>query len=385
MINLVSWLVAAIWIYLLCARGGFWRAQERHDRDVPPAPARWPAVTAIIPARDEAETIGKAVSSLLLQDYPGHLDVIVVDDGSTDGTSEAAYAAAAALGAGDGLTVIEGAPPPRGWTGKLWALQQGFERAARAGHADYLLLTDADIVHGPRALIDLVCRAEAGGHVLASVMARLNCRSFAERCAIPAFVYFFQMLYPFAWVGRHDCKTAAAAGGCMLVAAKALKAIGGFGSISDALIDDCALARRLSEQGPIWLGLSESVHSIRRYDGFGPIGRMIRRSAYAELKFSPFRLFAAMLGMILTFIAPPLLALLASGHAALLGAFGWILMMISFQPMLRFYGVSPLWALAMPAIAALYMAWTVQSAIEHMQGRGGSWKGRFQARAGGAR
>lgn len=385
MTYLIAWLVAAIWIYLVYARGNFWRAQERHDRDVPPPPERWPAVTAIVPARDEAETIGEALRSLFSQDYPGRLDVILVDDGSSDGTAEAARVAAELLAAEDRLTVIDGAPPPRGWTGKVWALQQGFEQATAAGRRpDYLLLTDADVTHGARVLADLVSRASAGGQVLASVMAKLRCRSFAERCAIPAFVYFFQMLYPFAWVGQPERKTAAAAGGCMLVKTDVLAAIGGFRPISGALIDDCALARQLSDKGAIWLGLSESLHSIRRYETFGPISRMVRRSAYAELKFSPLRLLAAMLGMALTFLAPLLLAFFASGYAAFLGVLAWVLMLISFQPMLRFYGVSPLWALALPVIAAMYMVWTVQSAVEHALGRGGSWKGRFQA-AGGAK
>lgn len=384
MIHPFAWLVAAIWVYLVCARGNFWRARERHDRDVPPAPDRWPAVTAVVPARDEAETVGGALSSLLLQDYPGRLDVILVDDGSSDGTAKAACAAAETLGAAHRLTVIEGDPPPCGWTGKVWALQQGFERAtAQAAHPDYLLLTDADIVHGARALSDLVSRAAAGGFVLASVMAKLHCRSFAERCTIPAFVYFFRMLYPFAWVANSNRRTVAAAGGCMLARTDGMEAIGGFRSICGALIDDCALARQLGAQGPVWLGLSESVESIRRYETFGAIGRMIRRSAYAELRFSPLRLTAAMLGMAVTFIAPPLLTLLASGHAALPGALAWLLMVISFQPMLRFYGLNPLWALALPLVAAMYMVWTIQSALAHARGHGGSWKGRFQASAGG--
>lgn len=379
-------LALAIWVYLVAARGRFWLCMERHDRTVPSPPDRWPSVTAVIPARDEAETIATAVGSLLRQNYAGLSRLILVDDGSSDGTADAARAAAAEHGAEDRLTVINGGPPPAGWTGKLWALQQGFEAATSSvEQPDFLLLTDADIAHGPSAMSALVSRAVDGGHVLTSVMARLRCRSFAERCAIPAFVYFFEMLYPFAWVNRENSTTAAAAGGCILVRSDALKGIGGFRSISDALIDDCALARRLSGSGPIWLGLSDEIRSIRSYDGFGSIARMVERSAYAELDYSPLRLLAAMLAMAFIFLAPPFLVLVASGGTAVPAILACALMVLSFQPILRFYGLSPLWGFALPAIAVIYMAWTVRSALQHASGRGGEWKGRFQATAGGAR
>jgi hopene-associated glycosyltransferase HpnB len=377
MIEIIALIALAAWAYLLAARGGFWLARERDDRDAPAHPAAWPAVVAVIPARDEAATIGATVRSLLAQDYPG-LAIILVDDGSRDGTAAAASAAAAAAGARERLTVIEGAPLPAGWTGKGWAQKQGIaaagERAPR-----YLLLTDADIVYGPGALARLVARAEAGGCVLASLMVRLNCESLAERAFIPAFVFFFQMLYPFAWVARAERTTAAAAGGVMLVRADALARAGGIDAIRDALIDDCALARRLKAQGPIWLGLTDAVRSIRAYDGVGPIRRMVARSAYAQLGYSPLNLLGTTLGMALTFLAAPLLAILAHGPPQWTGLVAWLLMAVAFQPTLRLYRLNPLWGPALPAIALAYAVWTIDSALQYARGRGGQWKGRVQA------
>lgn len=386
MVYLFGGLVVGVWLYLIAFRGGYWRSRERLERDVPPPPLSWPNVTAVIPARDEAETIARTIGSLYSQDYPGHLDVVLVDDGSSDGTAQQAHAAAEAAGAGDRLTILRGTSPPAGWAGKVWALQQGFQFATSGdSHPEYILLTDADITHAPSTLRNLVSRAASGSHVLTSVMAKLRCTSFAERCAVPAFVFFFQMLYPFGWVNRGDSRTVAAAGGCMLARTDALTRIGGFEAISEALIDDCALARQLKPYGPIWLGLSNEVRSIRRYETFAEVGRMVKRSAYAELRYSPLRLAAAIAGMTLTFLTPPLLALLASGHAAIPGASAYALMALSYQPTLRFYRVSPLWALVLPGIAVMYTAWTVQSAAEHAMGRGGRWKGRFQAAAGSVR
>ncbi len=383
MILALAALATAIWIYLFVARGAFWLAAERQERGLPRFDGPWPAVTAIVPARDEAETIAAAVGSLLAQRYPGSLDVVLVDDGSVDATADLARKSAADASAGERLTVIEGVAPGTGWTGKVWALDQGF-RLVCAKHEGprYVLFSDADIVHAPSSLRDLVVRAETGGLVLVSAMARLRCVSFAERCAIPAFVYFFRMLYPFEWVNRPDRPTAAAAGGCMLVRAGALERLGGFSCIRDALIDDCALARRLAREGPIWLGLSDSVHSIRRYETFAPIARMVRRSAYAELRYSPLLLVAVVLAMALVFLAAPLLAIFASGLSALLGLIAWLLMVASYQPMARFYRINRLWGVALPLIAAMYMVWTVQSALEHASGRGGAWKGRYQASVG---
>jgi hopene-associated glycosyltransferase HpnB len=383
MLEIAAVFVLALWLYLLAGRGGFWLSGERDDRPEPPAPPVWPPIVAVIPARDEVATIDQTVRSVLGQDYPA-LQAIVVDDGSQDGTARVADEAAKLAGASERLTIINGRPLPAGWTGKLWALKQGVE-AAGARQPKYLLLTDADIVYGASALKRLVARAERQRTVLTSIMAKLNCASFAERLTIPAFVFFFQMLYPFAWVNRPQRATAAAGGGCMLVRADALATSGGIEAIRNALIDDCALARQMKAVGPVWLGLSEHVVSIRRYDGFAPIRRMVTRSAYAELRYSPLRLLGTVIGMALTFLAGPLLAIFASGTPALLGAAAWALMAIAYQPTLRLYRLSPLWGLALPAIACLYTLWTVESALQYARGQGGQWKGRVQAAPRGAR
>jgi len=369
----------AIWLYLLAGRGMFWLGRERDDRVIA-VPRSWPAVTAVIPARDEAECVGETVASLLRQAYPGRFTIILVDDQSRDGTAQVARAAAAALGAADRLTVLPGQPLPAGWTGKLWAQQQGVEAAeAESEPAGYLLLTDADIVYVAGELEKLVARAQAGGNVLTSLMAKLRCKSFAERAFIPAFIFFFQMLYPFAWANDPRRATAAAAGGCMLVRREALRAAGGMASIRNALIDDCALAKRLKVQGPIWIGLTDGVSSTRAYPAVEDIRRMVARTAYAQLGYSPLLLTGTVLGLALTYVAPVLLAVFARGFAEILGLAAWLLMALAFQPTLRFYRVSPLWGLVLPAIAAAYMAFTVDSAYQHARGRGGMWKGRAQA------
>ncbi len=386
MVGIFALFVLALWLYLLAARGGFWLAGQRDDRPELPGPVVWPPLIAVIPARDEAVTIARCVRSVLGQDYPGKLDVIVVDDNSQDGTGTIAGEAAAAIGARDRLVVLQGRLLPPGWTGKIWALKQGIDFAlTQTRKPKYLLVTDADIVCAPPALRRLVSRAENGPTGLTSVMAKLHCESFAERCLIPAFVFFFQMLYPFAWVNRRDHTSAAAGGGCMLMRSDALTRAGGIEAIRGALIDDCALAKRLKAVGPIWLGLSRRVASIRRYESFGPIRRMITRSAYAELRYSPLRLIATTLAMAVAFLAGPLLAILGSGSAAVLGLATWGAMFIAFQPTLSFYGLSPLWGLALPLIALAYIAWTIESALQYARGRGGAWKGRVQAAPRGAR
>ena len=377
MIEIIALFALAIWVYLLAARGGFWLARERDERPQPTEPANWPSVVAVIPARDEALSIGQTVRSLLQQDYPD-LDVIVVDDGSQDGTGEIAATAATEIGARERITVLRGQPLPPGWTGKVWAQKQGVAEATGKSPR-YLLLTDADIAYTPGALKRIVARAENGRYALTSVMVKLRCESFAERALIPAFVFFFQMLYPFAWVNRPEYATAAAAGGCMLVRGDVLEESGGIDGIRGALIDDCALASQIKAEGPIWLGLSDSVRSIRTYEGFGPIRRMVTRSAYAQLEYSPLRLAGTTLGMLLTFLAAPLLALFASGTAAIFGAAAWLMMAIAFQPTLRLYRLNPLWGLALPLIAFVYTIWTIESALQYVRGQGGQWKGRAQA------
>ena len=372
-------MVLASWLYLLLGRGFFWLGRERDDQ-APAGQGSWPFVVAVIAARDEAECVGDTVASLLRQGYPGIFAVILVDDQSRDGTAQIARDAAAALGAADRLTVISGRSLPAGWTGKLWAQSQGVEVAeAMAEPPDYILFTDADIVYVPEELRKLVARARAGGTVLTSLMAKLRCESFAERMFVPAFIFFFQMLYPFAWANDPRRSTAAAAGGCMLVRRETLRAAGGMASIRNALIDDCALAKRLKAHGPIWIGLTDGVCSARAYPAVEDIRKMVSRTAYAQLQYSPLILLGTVAGLAATYLFPVLLALFASGLPRIIGVAAWLSMALAFQPILRFYRVSPLWGVALPVIAATYMAFTLDSAYQHARGRGGMWKGRAQA------
>ena len=373
-------LALAVWLYLIVWRGGFWLAREREDHDLPSPPAggAWPSVIAVVPARNEAAMLRQSIDSLLRQDYLGSFSIMLVDDESSDGTAAAARSIAAE--APRKMTVIEGAPLRASWTGKVWAMHQGIAKAlTRDPPPDYLLLTDADIAYAPDALSRLVARAKPKGLVLVSLMAKLRCQSFAERACIPAFVFFFQMLYPFAWVNCDTARTAAAAGGCMLVDRRALERAGGIAKIRGALIDDCALARMMKFEGRIWLGLTDRVHSLRPYPHLGDIRHMVARSAYAQLCYSPLLLGAVVVGLALTFLAAPALALLAGTPALLLAAAAWALMSLAFVPILRFYGLSPLWTLALPLIAAAYLAFTLDSGYQHWRGQAGLWKGRSQA------
>jgi hopene-associated glycosyltransferase HpnB len=370
-------LTALIWLALLFGRGFYWLSAVR-DNERPAQPARWPSVVAVVPARNEAAVIGESVGSLLRQDYPGPLSVVVVDDDSSDGTGD--VAAAAGQGAAHGISVLKGAALPPGWTGKLWALKQGIA-AAEAGAPDFLLLTDADIAHRPDSLSWLVAKAVKDKTVLTSFMAKLRCESLAERSHVPAFIYFFEMLYPFAWVRQPKARTAAAAGGCVLLKTDALRLAGGIESIRNALIDDCSLARRLKAVGPIWLGLTERVHSIRPYETFADVRQMISRSAYAQLNYSPLLLAGTLLGMFVTYLAAPLLAIFAHGWPQWAGIAVWVAMALSFVPTLRFYRLSPLWGIALPGIAMLYALYTFDSAWKHWRRRGGQWKGRVHVNA----
>jgi hopene-associated glycosyltransferase HpnB len=376
--EVLATIALAVWLYLLTARGAFWRCAERDDRVQPPAPAAgWPRVVAVVPARNEADAIAKSIGSLVAQDYAGAFSVILVDDDSSDSTADIARGLA---GADARLSVVTGGALPMGWTGKLWALKQGIDAAMALPQApDYLLLTDADIVHASDSVSRLVARAAQQRLVLTSLMVKLRCRSLAERLNIPAFIFFFQMLYPFAWVNRPQRKVAAAAGGCMLVHAATLRRAGGIAAIRGALIDDCTLAKTLKAHGPIWLGLTERVHSIRPYPALADIRHMVVRSAYAQLRYSPLLLLGTAVGMTLTYLAPPLLTIFASGPARFLGLITWLLMALAFQPTLRLYRLSPLWGLALPAIALEYLIFTLDSAWQYVRGRGGSWKGRAQA------
>jgi hopene-associated glycosyltransferase HpnB len=381
----LSLVLLAIWAYLLFGRGWFWLCGERDDsaatvRCAPDVPDTWPSVVAIIPARDEAEVIAQTVGSLLRQDYPGEFSVVVVDDQSSDGTAAAALDAAAVALAADRLQIVTGTEPPQGWTGKLSAMRQGLaEVETRAQAPDFVLFTDADIAYAPGVLSRLVAIARAKSSVLTSLMVKLRCESAAERWLAPAFVFFFQMLYPFAWVNDPRLATAAAAGGCMLVRREALHAAGGLEAVRGALIDDCALGALMKRQGPIWLGLTESVDSLRAYSTLLGFSRMVSRSAFAELRFSSLRLIGAIGGMAVVYVAPPLFAIFARGGPQIAGALTWAMMALSLMPALRLYARPLVGGFALPAIAAAYVAFTVDSAVQYWRGRGGYWKGRFQA------
>lgn len=368
---------AAAWLWLLFARGGFWRADQKLATSQR-SPDTWADIVAVVPARNEADVIGQAVASLAAQDYPGRLSVVVVDDGSDDGTEAAARAASSEV------EVVSGAPLAPGWTGKMWAVHQGVTRAV-ASHpgAAFVWLTDADIEHDPAELRHLVATAEAGRHDLVSLMVRLHCRTFWERLLIPAFVFFFQKLYPFPWVNDPARRTAGAAGGSMLVRRTALERIGGIEAIRSALIDDCALAGAIKPGGTIWLGLTRTTRSLRPYTGLADIWSMVARTAFDQLGYSWAMLIGTVFGMLILYVAPPALALTAWVHGdpwtAGLGVAGWALMMLAYVPTLRLYDLPFFMAPALPIAAVLYAAMTVDSARRHAAGRGGAWKARTYA------
>lgn len=373
----------AAWLYLLLFNGGFWLSGEREEAEQNkyPEPRVWPRITAVIPARNEADMLPASLTSLVQQNYPGAFSIVLVDDQSTDGTADVARAIAAA--SQREIAIIGGTPLPPRWTGKVWAMHQGIATASEGdAPPDYLLLTDADIGYRPDVLKSLVIGSTANGRAMTSVMAKLKCHSLAERWLVPAFIFFFEMLYPFRRVNRLGDRTAAAAGGCMLVDRTALERAGGIAAIRGALIDDCALGKLLKTQGPIWLGLSDRVLSLRPYETFDDIRRMVARSAYAQLRYSPILLGGTVFAMLAIYVAPPVLAVLGGYPANMLAAVTYLLMFIAYQPTLRFYNRSPLWGLALPLIAMAYVGFTLDSAYQHVRGRGGLWKGRVQAEVG---
>lgn len=380
----VAVLASAIWIYLIWFHGRYWRADQFLSA-VTPARARWPEVVAVVPARDEADVIGRTIEAHLASNYPGRFQVVVVDDHSRDGTAEAVRKAARANGRNPiEVTVVPAPALPEGWSGKMWAVKTGIEDALRrAPKADYVLLTDADICHGPDVLSRLVTKAEGGKLALVSLMAKLDARGPWAQLLIPAFVYFFQKLYPFPLVNEAANRMAGAAGGCMLVRRSALADAGGVEAISGELIDDCALARRLKGDPPqrgIWLGLTREVVSLRDNRRFESVWNMVARTAYTQLGYSPLLLAGTMLGMTLAYLTPPVLALTwpwaGTPLTGVLGVFSWGLMAWSYTPTLRLYD-RPAWmGLALPLAAALYTAMTFTSALRHWKGQGGQWKGR---------
>ena len=378
----LSVLALVIWVGMLLLWGQFWRADQRlENRDIPSLEP-WPAVTVVIPARNEAALIGMTLRSHLTQPYPGSLSIVLVDDQSTDGTADVAAQVATELGKRNRLTILSGAALPAGWAGKLWAMEQGFEHLqGQATPPDYVLFTDADIQHDANSVQQLVTQAESAKLDLVLLMVRLRCESFWEMLLIPAFVFFFQMLYPFPWVNNPHKKTAAAAGGCTLIRFSALQRINGLQAIRNALIDDCALGAAVKEGGPIWLGLSTTILSLRPYPDLHSIWNMVARSAYTQLQYSPWLLMGTVLGMALIYLMPPLgmgLGLILGQPVLLLVGLGaWLLMALTYWPTLRLYEGPRLLTLALPLIALLYTLMTLDSARRHWSGQGGAWKGRI--------
>jgi hopene-associated glycosyltransferase HpnB len=370
------------WVWLLLGQGGFWRTDTRlPPRETPP---HWPSVAIVVPARDEAEVLGLSLPSLLAQDYPGRAEVFLVDDGSTDGTATVARDLHTRFG-GLPLTVTSPGEPPSGWTGKLWAVKHGITLARERTDADFLLLTDADIAHRPDSLRELAAAAESANLDMVSLMARLRVETGWERLIVPAFVYFFAQLYPFRWINRPRSRTAAAAGGCVLLRASAATAANVPDSIRQSVIDDVALARAVRRSGGrIWLGLADRVDSVRPYPDLAELWRMVSRSAYAQLRHNPAVLAGTVLGLALIYLVPPVAAIGGAVAGAwplcVLGAAAWLVMAGTYLPMLRYYGQPLLLAPTLPYTAALYLLMTVDSAVQHYRGRGAAWKGRTYAR-----
>lgn len=391
-LSAVALLSLSIWIVLLAFRGGFWLNNQRLDDLSPSEFNNWPAVCAVIPARNEAEILPVTLRSLLSQEYPGSFRIILVDDHSNDGTAAIAREIADTLNQTAQLTVLASQPLPNGWTGKLWAMEQGLRRAQTLSPSpEYLLLTDADIDRDESNLQRLVAKAQQENLDLVSLMVLLRCQSFWEKLLIPAFVFFFAKLYPFPWANNPKKSTAAAAGGCILIRQSALTRIGGIARIKDALIDDCAIAQAVKStantqtpQPSIWLGLTQLTRSLRPYPTLASIWDMVARTAYTQLNYSPLLLLGTLVGMIVVYWVPPLafFAGMATGNgfSALLGGTIWLLMAIAYFPTIRLYNLSVLWVFSLPAIACLYTLMTLDSALRHWQGRGGTWKGRIYSR-----
>jgi hopene-associated glycosyltransferase HpnB len=384
MLTIVAGLSLLAWLYLLLLHGRFWLCSERLEDGVP-ALDRWPAVAAVVPARNEEDTIAAVLASLGNQDYPGRLSVTLVDDRSDDGTR--VRAETVTIGnPGRAPTILTGEPLPMGWSGKLWAVHQGIGQAIRAREdVEFIFLSDADIVHAPDTLRQLIGKAVAEKRDLVSLMAKLHCATVSERLLVPAFVFFFQKLYPFPRANDGRSRTAAAAGGCVLIRRAALERIGGIAAIRGALIDDCSLARAVKRSGGrLWLGLAEGTRSLRVYRDLAPIWMMVARSAFTQLRYSPLLLAGTAVGMVLLYLAPPLLVLMAPIHAdslaAVLAAVAWLLMCVAYLPTVRYYRQPIALTLTLPVAGLLYLGMTLDSARRHWWGRGSRWKGRDYGR-----
>jgi len=385
-VNLLALILALvsllIWVVLTFFRGAFWQVLA-FDDDIAKQESltRWPRVVAIVPARNEAEFIARTVDSLVKQDYPGELRVVVVDDHSEDGTGDLAREAAARAGASDRVLVRQGATLQSGWTGKLLAMQQGVESAG-ARESEYFWFTDADIEHAPDALRRVVQRAETEKLDLVSLMALSQVNSLSEHLLIPPFLYFFLKLYPPSWIANREAKTAGAAGGCVLLKREALDRMGGLAAICGEVIDDCTMANAVKRSGGgLWMGLTRKSVSLRTYATFTEIKDLIARTAFTQLGYSSLLLAGTLLGMIVTYLLPVILTFSGQPVVWRLGLAAWALMAITYLPTVRFYKLSPLWAAALPLAAAFYTYATWISAVRYWLGRGGQWKGRAQAPA----
>ena len=378
--NILAALSLAIWLFLLLFWGNFWRSDRRIETDLEVLADR-PTVCAIVPARDEASTISTSLTSLLNQDYLGKFFIVLVDDNSSDCTAEIACYTAERLNKSEQLIVVSGKPLVPGWKGKLWAMQQGIVEAQSRCTPDYFLLTDADIQHPVNNIKRLVSKAQAQKLDMVSLMVLLRCQSFWEKLLIPAFVFFFQKLYPFAWVNNPDKSLAAAAGGCILISNQALTEIGGIATIKDALIDDCSLAKAVKSQGKnIWLGLSETTTSLRGYDNLSVIWDTIARTAYTQLNYSSLLLVGTVVGMAIVYLTAPVCLIIGiftlDWVLISISILIWLLMIWAYLPTIKLYKLSIVWAFCLPAIALLYTLMTIDSAIKYYRGKGGAWKGR---------
>jgi hopene-associated glycosyltransferase HpnB len=375
--NFLAAIPLAIWLYLLLARGGFWRLSE--DKIEPRRLEDWPHVVAVVPARNEAATISQAISSLAKQDYPGEFSIVVVDDHSDDGTATFAQQTANEFGESRRVTIRAAASLAPGWTGKLWALNEGISATSEKG-VEFFWFTDADIEHAPDTLRRLVFRAEKNSLDLTSLMVLLQANTFAERLLIPAFLYFFLLLYPPRWIADPNASTAGAAGGCILLRRNVLAPIGGIASIRGEVIDDCALARAVKKNGgKIWMGLTRVSVSLRGYGTFAEIRDLIARTAFTQLHYSFAFLAVALAGLFGTFLLPWILFFAYPGEAWLLVDTAIALMTATFLLTVRFYNLSAAWALTLPFAAVFYGYATCVSVVRYWLGRGGQWKGRAQA------
>jgi hopene-associated glycosyltransferase HpnB len=369
-----------IWLGLFFFNGHFWQIWiVDADREKVSVPSALPSVVAVVPARNEAETIAETVSALARQNYSGEFSIVVVDDHSEDGTGDLARKAAEKSGPTTKIRVVAAPELIPGWTGKLWALQAGVD-AANLSKPDFLWFTDADIVHAPNTLQRLISRAENNQLDLTSLMVMLQARSFAEKLIIPPFLYFFLMLYPPRWIAEAKSRTAGAAGGCILLRRNALERIGGLAAIRNEMIDDCSLARVVKRSGGnIWMGLTRASVSLRRYSQWSELQNMIARTAFTQLNYSALQLIGTLAGLLLTFVVPVAFTFSTNPRIWVPALLAWCLMSASFLPTAVFYGLSPIWSPFLPIAALFYSFATFLSALRYWFGRGGQWKGRAQA------